>query len=432
MTADRPNRRFAPRSLLLALGVLAACCVSVSTAQAFSPSFAAGTVNTHAGAFSPETVTISRTGEGEELGSIALHNPPGLLGMLSRVRLCGDSAAQAARCPASSEIGTVTVGLGPDFSPLYSEGGVYLTGPYKGAPFGLAVAVPVLAGPFQLGEVGVRAKLSLDPSSASLSIESDPLPQSFDGVSLQIRTIHLDLDRKGFIFNPTSCRPGAIQATVISTTGAVASAQSRFQATRCAALAFRPQLALRLTGQADRGGHPKLTAVVKVPRGTANLKGIAITMPPTELIDSAHLQDPCTQAVFAEGSTPGERCPPGSVIGHARALTPALGAPLRGLVYLRSSGRKLPDLVVALNGQVEIDVAARIDAVHGGLRAAFAALPDVPLSKLTLALEGGDRGLLENSANLCASAARAGVRMAGQNGKRVGQAALLGTGCHRR
>jgi hypothetical protein len=172
--------------------------------------------------------------------------------------------------------------------------------------------------------------------------------------------------------------------------------------------------------------------VVKVPRGTANLKGIAITMPSTELIDSAHLQDPCTQALFAEGSTPGERCPPGSVIGHARVLTPALGAPLGGLVYLRSSGRKLPDLVVALNGQVDIDLTARIDAVHGGLRAAFAALPDVPLSKLTLALEGGDRGLLENGASLCASAARAGVRMAGQNGKSVGQAALLGTGCHRR
>jgi len=437
LTAATLTRRFVPRALRLAICVLAAYCVSISTAWAassFQPSFTAGTLNTRAGAFSPETVAISRTGTGEaeELGSIALRDPPGLLGMLARVGICSTARAEAARCPANSQIGTVTVGLGPGFNPFYSEGGVYLTGPYEGAPFGVAVAVPLLPGPFDLGAVLVRARLGIDPATASLSIESDSLPQSLDGVPLQIRTIRFDLDRKGFIVNPTSCRPGAIQASVTSATGAVATEQSRFQATGCAGLAFEPALALRLAGQANRGGHPKLTAVLKVPRGTANLERVAITLPPSELIDSAHLQDPCTQAVFAEGQTAGERCPPGAVIGRARALTPLLRAPLEGPVYLRSSGRKLPDLLVALNGEVDLDLDARIEAVHGGLRATFAALPDAPLSKLTLALEGGGKGLLENGASLCASTARAGVRMAGQNGKRVAQAPTLGAGCRRR
>jgi hypothetical protein len=431
--------RFTPRLVRSALPLvvcsLAFGSISTSAARAatsFSPSFSAHTLDDRAGAFSAETVMITRTGESEELGSIALRNPPGLLGMLSMVRICSAAQAEAARCPANSRIGTVEVGLGPGFNPFYSEGGVYLTGPYRGAPYGLAVAVPALAGPFELGEVIVRATLGIDPSTVSLNIESDPLPQSLDGIPLQIRTIHLDLDREGFMFNPTSCKPSSIQATVTSTAGAIASEQSRFQAADCAKLAFKPNLSLRLAGQANRGAHPKLTAVLKMPKGGANLMRVALTLSPGELIDSAHLQDPCTRAVFAEGSTAGERCPPGSEIGFARAITPLLSAPLEGPVYLRSSTQRLPDLVAALNGQVDIDLDGHIDAVHGGLRATFVALPDAPISKLTLTLKGGGRGLLENSTNLCAASEYVDVKMTGQNGKRTDERRLLATSCGHR
>ena len=131
------SRRLVRRTLQLAISGLAFCCISISSAQAnssFDPSFAAGTIDNRAGAFSPESVTITRTGEAEELSSISLQNPPGLLGMLSRVGVCSGAQVEAARCPASSQIGTVSVGLGPGFVSLYSEGGIYLTGPYKGAP----------------------------------------------------------------------------------------------------------------------------------------------------------------------------------------------------------------------------------------------------------------------------------------------------------
>jgi hypothetical protein len=390
----------------------------------FNPSFVAGTTSNRAGAFSPETVTITRADDQEELQSIALQNPPGLLGMLSRVALCSGAQAEVTSCPAASEIGTVTVGLGPGFSPFYSEGGVYLTGPYKGAPFGLAVAVPVLAGLFEFGEVTVRATLSIDPGTAALSIASDPLPQSLDGIPLQIRTIHLDLDRKGFIFNPTSCRHSSIRATVTSTSGTLAPERSPFRAADCAKLAFKPKLSLRLAGQTNRGAHPKLTTVLKMPKGNANLKRVALTLPPTELIDNAHIKSPCTRPQFTA-----QQCPPGSVIGFARAVTPLLKKPIEGPVYLRSSARQLPDLLVALHGQLDLDLAGRIDTVHGALRVDFASVPDVPLSKFTLTLDSGRRGLLQNSAGLCSVPQHVNLRMAGQNGKTLDEHPVLAASC---
>jgi hypothetical protein len=392
----------------------------------FSPSFIAGTVDNRAGAFSPETVTIARADNQEELQSIVLRNPPGLLGMLSKAGICSGAQAEAASCPGASEIGTVTVGLGPGFSPFYSAGGVYLTGPYKQAPFGVALAVPVLAGLFEFGEVVVRATLSIDPRTAALSIASDPLPQSLGGIPLQIRTIHLDLAREDFIFNPTSCKHSSIEATVTSTSGTLASEGSPFRATGCAKLAFGPKLDLRLAGQTNRGGHPKLTTVLKMPKGGANLKRVALTLPPTELIDSTHIKSPCTQPQFAA-----DQCPPGSVIGFARAFTPLLKRPIEGPVYLRSSTRKLPDLLVALGGQLDLDLAGRIDTVHGGLRVDFATVPDAPLTKLTLTLDSGRRGLLVNSANLCKAPVHAAAKLAGQNGAAVNQNLLLRTPCAR-
>jgi hypothetical protein len=272
--------------------------------------------------------------------------------------------------------------------------------------------VPVLVGLFDFGEVVTRASLNIDPSNASLKIASDPLPQSFDGFPLEIRTIHLDLNRRGFIFNPTSCRPGAIEAIVTSTSGAAASGGSRFKPTGCAKLAFKPKLGLRLAGQTNRGGHPKLTTVLKVPRGSANLKRVALTLPPTELVDSAHIKSPCTRTQFVAS-----QCPPASAIGFARVVTPVLRKPLQGPVYLRSSNRPLPDLVIALHGELGLDLAGRIDSLHGGgLRVDFANLPDVPIAKLTLTLESGRRGLLINSANLCREPARAAAKLGGQNG----------------
>lgn len=110
-------------------------------------------------------------------------------------------------------------------------------------------------------------------------------------------------------------------------------------------------------------------------------------------------------------------CPKGSIYGRAKAFTPLLDEPLKGPVYLRSSNNLLPDMVVDLQGQVEVHLVGRIDSVKGRIRTTFESVPDAPVSKFVLQMQGGKKGLIVNSRNLCKSKSRATVRMTGQNGR---------------
>src|SRR5580700_2631097 len=119
----------------------------------FSPSLQSGSTNINAGSFSPLTTTLSREDGQQNIQQVTLRYPPGLSGVLSGVKLCGETEANAGTCGPESQIGetTVSVGLGND--PFTVTGGrVYLTGPYEGAPFGLSIVNPAKAGPFDLQE----------------------------------------------------------------------------------------------------------------------------------------------------------------------------------------------------------------------------------------------------------------------------------------
>ena len=122
---------------------------------------------------------------------------------------------------------------------------MYLTGPYGGAPFGLSVVVQAKAGPFDLGSVVVRAAISVDPHTAQITVGSDPLPTILDGIPLDLRVASVNIDRSQFVFNPTSCDPLAVNATLASTQGASVNRTAPFQVTNCAKLAFKPKFSAR-------------------------------------------------------------------------------------------------------------------------------------------------------------------------------------------
>jgi len=410
----------------------------------FNPQLNAGTVNPIAGRFSPFLLDISRDDGTQRVGSFQATLPEGLLAKLAGVPYCpeaalgtvptgeGSGAGQVSKpsCPASSQVGTVTVGAGSGTSPLFVRTGkVYLTGPYKGAPLSLAVVVPALAGPFDLGNVVVRTALRVDPESAQVTAATDPLPTILQGLPLDLRNLRVDIDRSNFVLNPTSCDPMQVTSTIVGTGGAVAKPSDRFQVTSCERLGFKPRLSLRLRGGTRRGQHPKLIAKLTTRKNQANIGRLSVALPHSEFLAQEHIRTVCTRVQFAA-----DACPKGSIYGYAVAHTPLLDKPLRGPVYLRANGgaRPLPDLVLALHGQIDIDVAGFIDSVHGGLRTRFQRVPDAPISSVVLRMSGGKKSLLINSTNLCRSAHRATTKIEGHNGATHATRPPLRTNCRRR
>jgi hypothetical protein len=260
--------------------------------------------------------------------------------------------------------------------------------------------------------VVVRAALDVNPQTAQVTVKSDPLPTILQGIPLDLRSIAVNADRPGFTLNPTNCEPMAVGGEAIALAGQSALLSDRFQVGGCRGLGFAPNLNVRLFGGVKRNKYPALRAVLEERGGDSNIARAAVTLPHSVFLAQNHINTVCTRAQFAD-----DKCPPGSIYGHAKAITPLLDAPLSGPVYLRSSSNPLPDLVVALRGQVKVELDGRIDSVNGGIRTTFDAAPDAPVTKFILEMKGGKKGLLVNSRDLCENPSRAVVRMNGQNGK---------------
>jgi hypothetical protein len=388
------------------------------SAGGFSPKLSAGVTNPVAGSYSPLVVQLTREDGEENIGSFNLTLPPGQLAKLAGVPLCPEAAAPTGACPAGSQIGSVAVASGAGPQPLWipqpgkAPATVYLAGSYKGAPYSVITKVPAQAGPFDLGVVAVRSALYVNPDTAQATVRTDDLPQILEGVPVLYRTLHVSINRDQFALAPTNCKEMSVDATVASTHGAVAHPSDRFQVGECAALKFVPSLKLRLKGGTKRAQYPALTATLKTHKGEANIRKASVALPHSEFLAQEHINTICTRVQFSE-----DKCPKGSVYGKVRATTPLLGQPLEGLVYLRSSSNPLPDLVVALRGQIDINLVGRIDSVNGGIRTTFSGVPDAPVTKFVLRMKGGAKGLIVNSTDICQTKHRATVKMDGQNGK---------------
>lgn len=396
----------------------------------FSPKLSGGAVNPGGGSFSPFVTNLARESGEQNVSGLDVTLPPGVLAKLAGVALCEGTATETGACPAASQIGTTTVATGPGPSPLWipqpgkDPTAVYLSGPYEGAPYSLVVKTPAQAGPFDLGTVVVRAGVYVDPETAKVTVKSDPLPQILEGVPVSYRTIHVDVDRPNFTLNPTNCDPLSMNATVTSNQGTQANASHGFQVGNCGKLGFKPKLAMRLFGKTSRAAHPRFRAVLTARPGDANIARASVALPHSEFLDQAHIKTICTRVQFAAS-----QCPAGSIYGEAKAVSPLLDQPLEGPVYLRSSSHQLPDLVVALHGQVDVNLAGRIDSVNGGIRTTFEAVPDAPVTKFTITMQGGKKGLLVNSRNLCEAPSSATVKLDAQNGKTADQRSRLRNSC---
>ncbi len=413
------------------------------------PGFSAGSLNNNAASYSPFLMRLTRQDGDQDMTRFSADLPPGVVAKLAGTSKCPQAAVEAAKartwtgkdeltrpsCPAGSQIGRVLVGVGVGEGLTYVAGKMYLGGPFGGAPLSAVVITPGVAGPFDVGTIVTQEALTLDPLTAEVHVDgraSDPIPHILKGIPVKVRDIRVYVDRPEFILNPTSCEPFQVKATLFGAyldvfdpaDDAPTSLATRYQAANCANLGFKPRLSLKLNGGSKRGAHPSLRAVLRARPGDANIGAATVTLPKSAFLDQGHIRTICTRVQFAAN-----QCPKRAQYGYARAFTPLLDEPLEGPVYLRSSNHKLPDLVAALDGLVDVDIVGRIDSFKGGLRSSFESVPDAPVSKFVLTMQGGKKGLVINSRDLCAGKNRAKATFTGQNGKRRQFRPVVGAQC---
>jgi hypothetical protein len=407
----------------------------------FAPALTAGTVNNQAGSFSPFTMTMSREDGNQNLKSIELHMPPGLSGVLTGVPLCGEAQADAGSCPAASLIGETTVSVGLGGSPFTVRGGqVFLTGPYAGAPFGLSIVNPAVAGPFNLGKVVVRAKLEVNATTAAVTVTSDPsgpyaIPPSIDGIPLEIKHVNVTIDRAGgFTFNPTNCNPSAITGALQSIEGGAQTLSVPFQATNCAVLKFAPKFAVSTSGKTSRANGASLAVKLTYPNAPfgsqANIARVKVDLPKQLPSRLTTLQKACTAAQFNANPA---GCPAASFIGHARAVTPLIPVPLEGpAIFVSHGGEAFPSLIIVLQGyNVTLDLVGSTFISKSGITSStFKTVPDAPVGSFELTLPEGKYSALAANGNLCKSKLTMPTEFTAQNGATFNQKTKIGvTGC---
>ena len=387
----------------------------------FRPSLTAGVAQPVGGAFSPFSVSISKPDGDSSLSGLRLALPKGLLANLK-----GNLGTQ---------VGTVRAFAGPGTNPYVLPGKVFLEGAYGDAPFSLRVVVPAVAGPFNLGEVVVRQKIYVDPETTQVTVVSDPIPTIVKGVPVRLQRLDVEVDKPGFMINPTSCAAKEITGTLASVAGQTAALTNRFQVGECASLGFAPKLAMTMSGkgQTKDGSHPALTARLTPPAGNANSKKVSVTLPLSLALDPGNANGLCEPKDAAAN-----KCPAASIVGSAQAQS-ILPDALKGPVYFVRGERlengkvrkTLPKLFIPLTANgVTVNIHADSDVKDDRLVTTFDNLPDAPFSTFDLNIDGGKHGILAVSGrNVCAATQIADAALVGQNGKASTSKVTMGTPC---
>jgi hypothetical protein len=384
----------------------------------FSPSMIAGSTTDQAGAFTSFSLLLQRGDAQQRIEKLQFKEPAGLAGLISSVPLCQEPQAAQGSCSSASHIGHAVVTSGPGPYPLVlpqpgaPELPIYLTGPYKGAPFGLSIVTPVIAGPFNLGTIITRAKIEIDPTTAQITVTTDPFPQVVAGVPTDLRSIDSVIDRPGFLFNPTNCSPQEFAGTAWGTPppgaggpGATAAISSHFGVGSCRELAFAPKFTVSTSAHPSKAKGASLTARLAEPPGAmgsqANISKVKVELPiqlPSQL---KTLQKACIDRVF--NANPAS-CPPESIVGQATVHTQLLPVPLTGPAYFVShGGEDFPSLTMVLQGYgVKIELVGSTLIRKGITSTTFKTVPDVPFETFELTLPQGKYAAL--AANLPAKA----------------------------
>ncbi|HEX3511628.1 MAG TPA: hypothetical protein VHT27_11090 [Solirubrobacteraceae bacterium] len=395
----------------------------------FAPTQTTANQSSAPGAHTAFTFSLTRNDGQQYLSGISTTLPEGLVGLIPSATQCSEAAAnsETEECPSTSRLGTATVLAGAGPTPYTFSGPVYLTGPYKGAPFGLSIKVPAVAGPFNLGTVVARATININQYTARVTTADAEVPRIRRGVPMRLRKLTVAIEKQGFLINPTSCSALTTETTAagFTTPGAAAMATftlppSPFQLANCSAQAFKPGFRAATSARTSRKNGASLETTVSETAGQSNIKSVLVQLPAQLPSRLTTLNKACPEAAFAANPY---SCPSGSFVGGVRANTPTLKDKMKGPAILVShGGEAFPDLDLILEADgVKVILVGNTDIKNGITRTHFAAPPDVPVSSITVNLPVGSHSALAAFGNFCKVPLVMPTTIEGQNGKIIKQ-----------
>lgn len=382
---------------------------------AFAPTMSISAADSTAGASSPTTVSITREDRSPWLKDVKVSLPTGFLADLNVATECSAAAAATGACPASSRIATVVTEAGAGPRPLALSGSMYLVEREAGAVAGAAIVVRAKLGELDLGDVVVPARIDLRPTDAGLTLITSA-PTRFKNLALLLRSIKVTLDREGFPLNPTACGPLRGTAEFGADTGATATANADVTYTGCAAKAFQPTIKAEFLGAVKEGERPTVRVQMSTRKGDTNLRSVNVLLP-----DGASAWTPningrkCSNSAFIAGT-----CPATAKVGSVSATVAITPDKLTGdVLFVDIPGETLPGIGMSFTGRYSQRVLSRVkvDRASGRLLTAFEAIPDLPLTSLDLTIDGGARGPIQFSDEVCKSASSWDASLTGQGGQ---------------
>ena len=387
----------------------------------FAPRLLTHSSRTEIGRAASLSVSLLRQDGEASPRRFALMLPAGLSAALGSIKACADPDMVAGTCPATSRIGGVLAAVGSGPNPVPLRGDAYLTGPYRRAPFGMLLQLDAAIGPLDLGTIAFRATASVSGRTGRVIVSTDSLPEQIEGVPIRFQTIALSMDRPGFIRNPSSCRPTAVDATIEASDGALATVRSPLPLSGCHRLGFRPRfhLALEGAGAIHRHDHPGLRVSTRLRPGDTGLRAMKMTLPSGLGFDLASLRAICSRPDSALGA-----CPPEARVGTAVVRTSLLSKPLVGGVYVvQPEGDGPPALGIGLAAKgVHVQITGRTENRAGHFVTVLTGLPDMRFSTFTMRMTGGADGVFSLKSDLCRHGRRLGLASTlaatGQDGAR--------------
>jgi hypothetical protein len=422
-----------PSATQAAFGVSVTGCAATVP---FSLTQSTGYDNTTAGSHNAYTFNLARAEGQQYLQKIKTTLPSGLVGEIPDITLCGEPQAESGECGAASKIGTATVTDGSGSFPYTFTGPVYMTGPYKGAPFGLSIVVPAVAGPFNFGNVITRSTININQTTARVTAETT-LPTIVKGVPLRLRSLSVDVNKQGFLLNPTSCSEEQTETTLTSTLGTLQEGlKSPLTAEGCSSLAFKPAFTASTSGTHSKTNGASLVTTITQPAGQANIKSVFVTLPKLLPSRLTTLQKACAAKTFEENPfNCRKEYEGGSEVGTAEAVSPTLPGVMKGPAFLVShAGEEFPSLELVLeDDNVRVIVEGKTDIKNGITTTNFQSTPDVPVSSITVDLPMGPHSAVTTeqlNTNLCTAKLVMPTIITGQNGVVTKQNTVIApTGC---